>query len=107
MKNNRRNFLKQTGLAGIGVASSGILGGFTKEPYEKIERPNFNNSGIQQFNMCGYAAPKMETVRVGFIGLGARGPGHVLNLTKLEGVEVVGLCDIIPESVLKVKKSIE
>lgn len=107
MKNNRRNFLKQTGLAGIGVASTGILGGFTKESNEKIERPNYNNTRIQQFNMCGYAAPKMDTVRVGFIGLGSRGPGHVLNLTKLEGVEVVGLCDIIPEAVLKVKKSIE
>lgn len=107
MKNNRRNFLKQTGLAGIGVASSTILSGFSKEPQEKIDRPNYGNTRIQQFNMCGYAAPKMDTVRVGFIGLGSRGPGHVMNLTKLEGVEIVGLCDIIPEAVLKVKKSIE
>lgn len=107
MKNNRRNFLKQTGLAGIGIASSGILSGFTKEPQEKINRPDYSNTHIQQFNMCGYAAPKIDLVRVGFIGLGSRGPGHVLNLTKLEGVEVAGLCDLLPEAVLKVKKRIE
>jgi hypothetical protein len=55
----------------------------------------------QLFNMCGYAAPKIDTVRVGFIGLGSRGPGHVMNMSYLEGVEIKGLCDMLPEEVEK------
>lgn len=31
MNNNRRNFLKIAGMAGIGVVGSGILDGFTDE----------------------------------------------------------------------------
>jgi predicted dehydrogenase len=44
-------------------------------------------------------APKLETVRVGFIGLGMRGPDAVARFTHLEGVQIVALCDIHPERV--------
>src|SRR5690606_8973897 len=46
-----------------------------------------------QVNMCGYAAPKLETVRIGFIGLGMRGPGAVTRMARIEGVEIKALCD--------------
>jgi len=51
----------------------------------------------QAFNMCGYAAPKLDTVRVGLIGLGHRGPGSLRNLTRIEGVEIKAICDIRKE----------
>src|SRR5674536_289487 len=60
----------------------------------------------QKFNMCGYTAPKLDTVRVGFIGLGNRGPSHMMNIMLLEGVEIKALCDIVPEKVAKAKKKI-
>ncbi len=44
-------------------------------------------------------APKLETVRVGFIGLGMRGPGAVKRFTHIEGAKVVALCDISKEKV--------
>jgi hypothetical protein len=69
--------------------------------------PELQQPGIQRFNMCGYAAPKLDTVRVGFIGLGQRGPDHLNNMTKLEGVEIKALCDIRPEFADRAKKSIE
>ena len=47
--------------------------------------------------MSGYAAPKLDPVRVGFIGLGNRGPDHLKNMTKLEGVEIKALCDLRSE----------
>ena len=47
----------------------------------------------QLFNMSGYAAPKIETVRVGIIGLGQRGPGAVERIANIEGVEIRALCD--------------
>lgn len=43
--------------------------------------------------MCGFAAPKLDKVRIGFIGLGNRGPGAVSRMSRIEGVEIVALCD--------------
>ena len=89
MKNNRRNFLKLTGLAGLSVAGGSFLKGLAAES-EKLNKSNNKNlpkqttkQRTQQFNMSGYAAPKLDNVRVGFIGLGSRGPGHVSNMSLL------------------------
>lgn len=106
MKNNRRNFLKLTGLAGLSVTGGSILKGFAAEPGHQ-SNPHKAATIDQQFNMCGYAAPKLDTVRVGFIGLGQRGPGHVRNMSKLEGVEIKGLCDVRPECVSKVNDGLK
>jgi len=56
------------------------------------------------FNMCGYAAPKLPTVRVAVIGLGMRGPGAVDRLSYIDGVEIKALCDKYPERVDKAQK---
>jgi predicted dehydrogenase len=106
MKNNRREFLKRTGLAGIGLVSAGMIQSFGADTKKK-QADKTAKSRKQLFNMCGYAAPKIDTVRVGFIGLGSRGPGHVMNMSLLEGVEIKGLCDLLPEEVEKVRKRIE
>jgi predicted dehydrogenase len=58
------------------------------------------------FNMCGYAAPKLDKVRIGFIGLGNRGPGAVLRTSKIEGVEIKALCDLRPEKANGTKKKL-
>ncbi len=104
MKNNRRNFLKLTGLTGLGLAG-GVMKGFSREgENDTLRNYSANNINAARFNMSGYAAPKMENVRVGFIGLGQRGPSHLNNMTKLSGVSVMGLCDIREEYVLKAQK---
>ena len=54
-----------------------------------------------QKDVLGLTAPKIETVRVGFIGLGMRGPGAVSRFTHIPGVEIVALCDLYPERVEK------
>ena len=46
-------------------------------------------------------APKLETVRVGFVGLGMRGPGAVERFTHIPGTQIVALCDVLPENVEK------
>ena len=46
----------------------------------------------------------MKVVRVGFIGLGMRGPGAVERFTHLDGVEIKALCDLHPERVEKAQK---
>lgn len=52
-----------------------------------------------QKDVLGLTTPKMETVRVGFIGLGMRGPGAVNRFTHIPGVEINALCDLYPERV--------
>ena len=59
-----------------------------------------------QQDMLGFAAEPMPTVRVGFIGLGMRGPGAVRRWCQIEGTEIVALCDINPEGVAKSQKYI-
>jgi predicted dehydrogenase len=102
MKSNRRNFLKLSGLAGIGLASTNILDG-----QEAVAATPAGTHSIRQggkhFNMSGYAAPKIETVRIGFIGLGNRGPGAVSRMSKIDGVDIKALCDIRPEKAEKAK----
>lgn len=43
--------------------------------------------------MLGLSLPAMESVRVGFVGLGMRGPGAVERFTHIPGVEIKALCD--------------
>ena len=46
-----------------------------------------------QQSALGLTVPAMQTVRVGFVGLGMRGPGAVLRFCNIPGVEIVALCD--------------
>lgn len=98
MKSNRRDFLK---LSGVSLVGATVLETNSATLY------GVNKSNPTHFNMCGYAAPKLDTVRIGFIGLGNRGPGAVERMTHIEGAEIKGLCDIRPEKVNAVKKSLE
>lgn len=50
-------------------------------------------------DMIQFAAEPIPTVRVGFVGLGMRGPGAVQRFTHIPGVEIVALCDLRPERV--------
>lgn len=59
-----------------------------------------------QTSMLQFAAEPIENVRIGFIGLGMRGPDAVYRMTYIDGVEVVALCDLLPENVEKVQKEI-
>lgn len=49
-------------------------------------------------------APPIDTVRVGFIGLGMRGPGAVERWTHIPGTKIIALCDLLPERVEKAQE---
>jgi predicted dehydrogenase len=101
MASNRRDFLKQA-LIGSGVVAAGFAGhSCTTTPESKkaaVALPG------QTFNMCGFAAPKLDKVRIGFIGLGMRGPGAVDRMSYIDGVEIAALCDLTEERVNGVQK---
>jgi len=106
MKTNRRNFIKTTGMAGSGLVALGMNSCNKRSvPFaETLASVKKNHS--QVFNMCGYAAPKIETVRVGVIGIGRRGIGAVNRLKLIEGLEIKAICDIRQECVDAGQKAI-
>jgi predicted dehydrogenase len=50
---------------------------------------------VGQKDVLGLAIAPIPKVRVAFIGLGMRGPGHVESLLNIPGVEIVALCDML------------
>ncbi len=49
--------------------------------------------------MGDYSAPKLDTVRAAFIGVGARGTGHAKQIATIEGTEVVAISDLYEDLV--------
>jgi predicted dehydrogenase len=60
-----------------------------------------------QKHVLGLRAPKLDTVRVGFIGLGMRGPGAVERFTHIPGVKIAALCDKHGDRVEKSQKILD
>ncbi len=54
-----------------------------------------------QQSVLGLRVAPIDNVRVGFIGLGMRGPSAVHRFTYLDNVEIKALCDLLPENVEK------
>lgn len=83
---DRRDFLKvagavgAAGLTGIGMAGEGQKLGETRQ--SKSAK-----------NVLDFAAPKLDRVRAAFIGVGARGSGHVAQMMMLDGVDIVAIAD--------------
>ena len=65
------------------------------------ERPAGQRDALQ------LTAPPMKTVRVGFIGLGMRGPGAVERFSQIEGTDIKGLCDVEADRVEDCQKLLE
>lgn len=97
MGTKRRTFLKMAGLGSAGFVTGNVFGGAGKTQSGLMQR----TVAGERFNMNGYAAPAIDTVRTGFIGLGMRGPTHVSGLSHIEGVEIRALCDIRQEQTEK------
>ena len=95
---NRRKFLQKITLGSAAIGLSSRLFG------ENDATATLSSNGSQHFNMCGYAAPKLNTVRIGFVGLGMRGPDAVERMSFIQGVEIVALCDKYPERVKKTQE---
>ena len=86
---DRRNFIKKSSLS---AASLYAVGQF------KLEEASSERSIGAQY-MGDFAAPKVENVRIGIIGVGARGSGHIRQLASIKGTEIVAICDIYEDLV--------
>ena len=52
-----------------------------------------------QTDMLAFAAPPIDTVRVGFVGLGMRGSGAINRYLHLPTARIAALCDVVPANV--------
>ncbi len=80
---NRREFIRKSAMAGIGIAVSSVA--LAKEVQQKLKSP---------VKVAPIAKP-MEKVRIGYVGVGGMGTAHVENLLKIKGAEIVAVCDIV------------
>ena len=78
----RRNFIQKVSQVGAGLSVANLAS-------SKIH----GAPAVQGGAMLGFKAPALPTVRVAFIGVGARGSGHVAQMMTLEGVEIAAICD--------------
>ena len=65
------------------------------------ERP-----AVQKY-MGDFKAEPLSTIRAAFIGVGARGGYHAKSFARLEGTEVVAICDVYQDLVEEKKKWVE
>ncbi len=105
MNNNRRDFLKLSGLAGAGILASASASAVTNLASDKFKSSELFNAGAS--NMHGYAAPKIDTVRIGFIGVGNRGSAAVKRIKNIDGVNIKAICDIKETQANLAKKGLE
>ena len=91
----KKNFFKALCVLSLGFVlfSTGCCNSQKCNSYAPIqvavpERPAGQQDVIQ------LVTPKLETVRVGFIGLGMRGPSAVERWLHIPGTQIVALCDI-------------
>ncbi|MEG1740876.1 MAG: Gfo/Idh/MocA family oxidoreductase [Akkermansia sp.] len=100
---SRRRFLQTLGLATGAVATGSFVSGCNNNSNSKIIVPNPNEIGplttwparkAGAKYMGGFRAPKLDVVKIAFVGVGHRGTSHVRQMAVIEGAEIVGICDL-------------
>lgn len=89
---SRRDFLKTGATLGIGASVLGASLLSLPEQQGKVA----TKPGLPQI-------PPIETVRIGFVGVGNQGSSHVRNFLNIDGVEIRAICDIIPDKVARMQ----
>ena len=84
---DRRHFLKKTTRASLGVALGGSVLPIEAEQLLPI------------LEVYPFQLEKLDTVRIGMVGVGGMGTSHVRNFLRIKGCEIVAVSDIIPERV--------
>jgi len=104
---NRRDFIKLAGTAGAALAATAFPSceSGVPSPYDHTLTA-VREKHKMHFNMCGYAAPKLETVRAAIVGIGSRGNGAVHRLKLIEGLEIKAVCDKKTDRAEKAKKAL-
>lgn len=98
---SRREFLSIAGAttAGIGLAATASAATPAVSSSDPVDKAG-------QQRVFGLKHPPLNTVRIGFIGVGGRGMALLGNLLDLEGVQITALCDIVPDRVKSAQRRV-
>jgi len=93
---NRRDFLRNSAMAGLGLTFAGAAFSRYSNPQRLTE-------------IASIPAPfrKYDKVRMAFVGVGGMGTAHVNNFVRIPGVEVVAICDIREDHAIRSQKICE
>ena len=80
-KLKRRDFLKVSGAAAV----AGAVAASAREA---------TASAAAGYDKWPFAVAPIPTVRIGFVGVGLQGTGHVRNLVSIPGCRVTAICDV-------------
>jgi len=95
---SRRNFLVRTAMGGAGLAIANEI--LSENLLAAIPKKSANAT------MVGVPFEARERVRLGIIGVGGRGTSLLRDLLAVDGVEVKGICDLVPEKVEHAQKAV-
>ena len=90
MSTDRRQFLKRSAVAGLGA----VLGARSARAGADEDERKIAPAPEAYTSPRGFVAPALETIRMGFVGVGLQGGSHVRNFLRIEGVEIKAICDI-------------
>ena len=86
MNYRRRQFLRHAAWSGCGAVLAGSVSG--------CKSAGATGDAAEPGSLMGFKAPPLDEVRVGFIGVGKRGPSAVRRLCHIPRVKVVAICDV-------------
>ncbi len=88
-KINRRKFIKNSSLTAASAITSNFINSSCNE----------NIPASEGKYMGDFSAPKLNNIRVAFIGVGARGSGHLAYFSGIPNTEVVAISDLYEDNI--------
>ncbi|MBD3378786.1 alpha-N-acetylgalactosaminidase [candidate division KSB1 bacterium] len=87
----RRDFIK--------ISTAGLSSLFIASKMAGCGSPRGTGEALTEFKV-----DPIETVRIGYVGVGGMGSNHVRNLLNIPGAQIKAVCDIVPEKVERIQK---
>lgn len=107
MRPTRRDMLKSVTMAGAGLAVARPVQATGTATGSAAARQDTPARKAGQASMMGARFERRPTVRLGVIGVGARGGGMLNNWLAIDEVEIAAVCDVVPDKAREARRRIE
>ena len=84
---DRRKFIQTTSLSAAFASSTSLFSNNLRSSNQKY--------------MGNFAAPKLDKIKIAFIGVGHRGIGHIMRFSSFPNTQIVAICDLYETNILK------